>query len=311
MTAEPHHAGSPYEIKLAGYVSEQMKSFGLDVTSHEYSILIPWPGERRVDMQLWNWHGLDVVNAQERDHPLGDSPLADYGVRGVGVVKVENEHYFIGPDDVYKFDGSRPVSIGAAVREWLFNGFDKANLTETVGRHDPVNQLVYWHYRPTGASGALTKVLCYHYPTGRFGAFDLSVQTVFGTDNDKLVTGTSDGTARQLSMAYIDSSKYIKSLSAAGTDFAATTGWYGRLDGSTLLRRVRPKFRTAPSGGTCTPSTVQYPGASVVAGTAASVTARGSFDTLSEAFFHRFALALTGDPEIEAVQPELVPAGEE
>jgi len=24
-------------------------------------------GERRVDMQLWNWRGLDVINAHERD----------------------------------------------------------------------------------------------------------------------------------------------------------------------------------------------------------------------------------------------------
>ena len=33
MTAEPHHAGSPYEIKLADYVSDQFKQFGLEVVA--------------------------------------------------------------------------------------------------------------------------------------------------------------------------------------------------------------------------------------------------------------------------------------
>src|SRR6478752_2502307 len=30
MTAEPHHTGSPYQIKLADYVSDQFKRIGLE-----------------------------------------------------------------------------------------------------------------------------------------------------------------------------------------------------------------------------------------------------------------------------------------
>ena len=47
MTAEPHHTGSPYEIKLADYVSDQFKQFGVESTKYEYSVLLPWPGRRR------------------------------------------------------------------------------------------------------------------------------------------------------------------------------------------------------------------------------------------------------------------------
>ena len=50
MTAEPHHVGSPYEIKLADYVAGQFKQAGFDVTSYEYGVLVPWPGERRVEI---------------------------------------------------------------------------------------------------------------------------------------------------------------------------------------------------------------------------------------------------------------------
>ena len=50
MTAEPHHTGSPYEIKLADYVSDQFKQFGIEPTKYEYSVLLPWPGRRRIDI---------------------------------------------------------------------------------------------------------------------------------------------------------------------------------------------------------------------------------------------------------------------
>ena len=50
MTAEPHHAGSPYQLKLAEYTASQFKAFGLEATPYEYSIVLPWPGERRIDI---------------------------------------------------------------------------------------------------------------------------------------------------------------------------------------------------------------------------------------------------------------------
>src|SRR5262245_53542652 len=60
MTAEPHHTGSPYEIKLADYVADQFARAGLDVARYEYSVLIPWPGERRIDLIAPDRVKLDV-----------------------------------------------------------------------------------------------------------------------------------------------------------------------------------------------------------------------------------------------------------
>src|SRR5688500_19284135 len=60
MTAEPHHTGSPYEIKLADYVSEQFTRFGLEAVKYEYSVLLPWPGERRIEVLAPDRVTLDV-----------------------------------------------------------------------------------------------------------------------------------------------------------------------------------------------------------------------------------------------------------
>jgi N-acetylated-alpha-linked acidic dipeptidase len=76
MTAEPHHAGSPYEIKLADYVADRFKEFGLDVQRYEYSVLLPWPGERRIDIVRPDQVKLQV----EEDTIAGDPWAAKPGI---------------------------------------------------------------------------------------------------------------------------------------------------------------------------------------------------------------------------------------
>src|SRR3989441_6833883 len=72
MTAEPHHTGSPYEIKLADYVAERFKAFGFDVSRDEYSVLLPWPGERRIDII-----GSEPVKLQVEEEKIRGDQWAD------------------------------------------------------------------------------------------------------------------------------------------------------------------------------------------------------------------------------------------
>lgn len=71
LTAEPHHTGSPYEIKLADYVSDQFKGFGMDVSRYEYGVVIPWPGERVVEIL-----GPTPVKLQVEEDVLPGDPYA-------------------------------------------------------------------------------------------------------------------------------------------------------------------------------------------------------------------------------------------
>jgi len=74
MTAEPHHAGSPYEIKLADYVSGQFKSFGIESEKYEYSVLLPWPGQRRIDIVAPDQVKLEVEEEKIRGDQWADKP---------------------------------------------------------------------------------------------------------------------------------------------------------------------------------------------------------------------------------------------
>jgi N-acetylated-alpha-linked acidic dipeptidase len=74
MTAEPHHTGSPYEIKLADYVSDQFKKIGIESTKYEYSVLLPWPKQRRIDIVAPDQVRLEVEEEKIRGDQWADKP---------------------------------------------------------------------------------------------------------------------------------------------------------------------------------------------------------------------------------------------
>jgi N-acetylated-alpha-linked acidic dipeptidase len=71
MTAEPHHVGSPYEIKLADYIADRFKELGFEVSRYEYSVLVPWPGDRRVELVA-----PDSVTLQVEEETIPGDPWA-------------------------------------------------------------------------------------------------------------------------------------------------------------------------------------------------------------------------------------------
>jgi N-acetylated-alpha-linked acidic dipeptidase len=74
MTAEPHHTGSPYEIKLADYVAGEFKQFGIEATKYEYSVLLPWPKERRIEITAPDSFKLQVEEEKIRGDQWADKP---------------------------------------------------------------------------------------------------------------------------------------------------------------------------------------------------------------------------------------------
>jgi len=50
ISAEPHHAGSPGSRRVADYVLERFKSFGLDARIEEFEALMPYPTERSLEL---------------------------------------------------------------------------------------------------------------------------------------------------------------------------------------------------------------------------------------------------------------------
>jgi N-acetylated-alpha-linked acidic dipeptidase len=74
MTAEPHHTGSPYEIKLADYVTDQFKKIGIESAKYEYSVLLPWPKDRKIEIIAPDQMKLQVEEEKIRGDQWADKP---------------------------------------------------------------------------------------------------------------------------------------------------------------------------------------------------------------------------------------------
>lgn len=241
------------------------------------------------------------------------------------VCAVGNRHFFVGDADIYMFDGAQTQPIGASIKEWFFGRLNRAWVSNIRSLHDKSAKLVYWFY-PSGADSTLNSVLCYHYDTQRWGAFDLTVKDVVETITGSITydsLGNSYSTYDDLPaipydspfwsasttvLAYVSSSNYLTSLSGSAASMNLVTGWYGDENAIQLCRRVRPRMRSAPTSGTIRHEYRDELGGSIaLAGT--SDLDRGRFDVLWAARYHRFNLTLNGGCEIEAVQPEMVVQG--
>lgn len=84
------------------------------------------------------------------------------------VVSTGTAHLFIGYENVYRFDGSRPVPIGDGIREWFFARLNKSYAYLIAGIHDRNTSTVWWWY-PSGSNTTLDSVLIYNYAADRFG----------------------------------------------------------------------------------------------------------------------------------------------
>lgn len=245
------------------------------------------------------------------------------------VVSIGTAHVFIGYEDIYLFDGSRPVPIGAGVKTWFFNRLNKSYAHLIQGSHDAVNGLVYWAY-PSGQSTSCDSVLVYNYKTQRFGHITLSTpcmaQTVSAAvtyDNFASALGVTnyddvpaipyDSPFFQAGapvVAYFDTSFVLKTLTGTAGSSSLTTGLIGEDQQVSLCWRVRPRFRTPPSSASIVPSGYFQHGATASVGASAAING-DRFDVLQSARWHAFAMSFTGECDIEGVLPSLRKQGQE
>jgi hypothetical protein len=109
----------------------------------------------------------------------------DIGTSGAeSVVTIDSQQFFIGPNDLFVYDGTVPRSLQAPLREWFFKDLNQTYRSNIVGAVDLPRSLVYWYYPSTASpTGALDSVLIYHIRTGQWGkqALPIAVPVLYTT----------------------------------------------------------------------------------------------------------------------------------
>ena len=246
------------------------------------------------------------------------------------VINAGTSHYFIGDDDVYVFDGTRPYGIGEGIRNWFFSRLNRAQLSLVRSLHDRANGRLFWWY-PSGGSSTLTSCLVYHILTKRWGHFDLTVLDVmdaftsavtYDTLTSAIGSVTYDGFPGYLTyddpfwiantpiLSYFNTSRYLTNLSTTRNSASLRTGWFGSEEAVTTATRVRPRYRVKASSASILPRHVMGLGDMIVEEPA--VANNGDrFDVLQSARYHQFDISFTGAMEVEAIVPTLKPMGAE
>lgn len=247
------------------------------------------------------------------------------------VVSIGTAHLFIGGDDIYMFDGSRPIPIGGPIRSWFFDRLNKDYRDKMAGTHDRVSGLVRWYYPSTNsADGSIDSCIVYDYRTQRWGVADQSIEVPIeivldGITYDNL--GTLFSTYADLPDITYDSPFWIAgspvpavigadhtpyTLGGVPGDWSFQT-WRAGGDGQvSLVTRVTPRWLVQPAAGhaTMTEMYARAAAGTLSDGRTANINAtRGHFDVLRAAEWHSFEFNGDGYAELSAIDVAAQDAG--
>lgn len=240
------------------------------------------------------------------------------------VADIGTAHIFIGYEDIYMFDGSRPMPIGASLRKWFFADLDPVYRDRIRSSHDRKNTLVYFHYPRISSAGVINGCIVYNYKTNKWGIAHRVIEAVvdyvasgYTWDTLPLTTWDSWPAVAYDSPFWTDSARYsayvgtdhkIYSLTGVSASAQLTTGDYGTDNNYSMLSRVTLRYLTRPPAAFMIN---QYQGLHGGAWTTDVATAEfnGRFDVLRSAPWHRVTFYFIGNFETTAASADFQPDG--
>lgn len=245
------------------------------------------------------------------------------------IVSIGTSHLFIGKDDFWIFDGTRPQSIGAPVREWFLSNSDQTYRYRTRGYYDKKNAQVWWFYAPNSSAGALTDALVYNIKSEKWGYAKTTIECAVeyvspevtwddwppgpATDYENIVDLPFDSPAFDTSvsvLAVFGTDNKIYSMVGPCADSNIVTGDFGADDLYTTLQNVMPRFLQMPTSTNMTNYTKDMMGADLVVGNAIPINGN-KYNVLASARYHRLKFDMVGDHEIVGYTPQAEQDGTE
>lgn len=246
------------------------------------------------------------------------------------VISTGQAHYFIGNDDIYVFDGTRPQPLNSPVRNWFFNNVDQRYMYRICGTYDRFNQRIYWWFPSNSSNGNLDKCLVFNIKTGKWGRMDGDIEiaaeyVTSGITYDQL--GSLYSTYADLPTNISYNSPFWSSggavLAAFGTDhkcyqYSGTagesrimTGHYGDNIQFSTVSRIRPRFIQSPTSSTLNYSHSNTDASSFTNNISGITYSNNWYDFIWSARWHKFELVFNGPVAISGFDILQSPDGTE
>lgn len=236
---------------------------------------------------------------------------------------------FIGLDNLWLFDGTRPIPIASGtVRQFFFNDSDPTYRYRSIVKFDRQNNVVWFFYPAAGSTtGACNSALVYHLITKQWGRSNQSIEaavnfvtpglTINGLDAfaatiDALPNIPFDSQSWQSSgrnLAVFSTSHTLNSLTGTSTGGSMTLADVGDDAAISYASGSRLRFVTPPTSSTVSGSTKKsLDGALTVA--SSGTYADGKFDIRQSGRWHRLTYTMVGPFEATASDLILDEAGQ-
>jgi len=238
------------------------------------------------------------------------------------------KHIFMGADDFYIYDGSKPLPIGTnRVKLQVFGTLQQSRFYACKSLHDKTNSLVRFYY-PTTDTAQPNICVVYNYRTDTWGVDDRPVEATVDfapsgvtfdglggryATYDNLPNISYDlalvGSTQTLP-AIFTTSHVLKTLTGPAGNTSFTTGDIGDDSQLTTATRVIPRFVQTPTTATLTNYYKMASGDSLTQDQTVAISG-GRFDFMREARWHRLQFNFSGDWEMSGFAPQWTAGGDE
>ena len=232
------------------------------------------------------------------------------------VVTTGTAHYFIGADDFYVFDGTRPTPLNSPLRDWFFANLDAGYAYRICGTYDQTNKRIFWWFPSLGSSGVLSKCLVLNIKTGQWGRMDGNIEiaaeylapgvtydtlgTLYATYDDLPTTLSYDSPFWNASgsvLAAFGTDHIAYSYSGTQTASSITTWHHGDNQAFSTVSRLKPRFLSSPTASQLLYSHSNTDAESFTQNLS-STYANQWYDVLWSARWHKFEMQFTGNMRI-------------
>lgn len=261
---------------------------------------------------VWNWTQIPSGEAG----CVGKQALCD----------LDGVHFFVGPDNFWLFDGTRPVPIGdGSVRRWFVESADPEFLYKTTCVYDRDKNRV-WVYYPSNGSTDCDSALVYHIQTKQWGRANRRIQaallhvapaitydtwntlgatydslSLIGFNSPLLLAGF-----RVLSI--FDELGQLRGYTGASASSSLTTGEVGDDDAVSRLTQIRLRYALAPTAATAHILHSNNSGGAFKPGASGAMN-DGKFDLIRAARWHKAAITFTGPVRVTHMNATFKAAG--
>jgi hypothetical protein len=246
------------------------------------------------------------------------------------VVDLGTSHIFVGRDNIWMFDGARPIPIAEGqVRQWFLNNRsgDSAYITQTV--FDRANRLIYIFF-PSSGSSVCDKCLVYHVGTKQWGRADRTIETAFIYNSPSVTWDTISASTWDTwtdtpawdyvasgseGVALFDNTHTMYTLNGTPSPWYYTLDDFGDDDTVTRLTQCSIRYGTRPTTATVTAYYSMATGATPSTNFTISAydipsSADNKFKFRQTARFHRLQFNGTGNCSVAGYSVDkLAPAG--